>query len=129
VIYLDASALVKLVMPEPESAALFAHLANDPDLVSSELSRVELLRSLARAEAPPRAHQRAHRVLERIALVRLHDSILQRAATLAPTALRTLDALHLATALEMTPGPEMLTYDRRLAGASRAAGLRVAAPD
>ncbi|HUP24505.1 MAG TPA: PIN domain-containing protein [Thermoanaerobaculia bacterium] len=115
-------------MPEPESAALFAHLASVPDLVSSELSRVEVLRTLTRAEAPARVHQRAHRVLERIALVRLHDSILQRAATLGPTALGTRDALHLATALEMTPGPEMLTYDLRLAGASRAAGLRVAAP-
>jgi predicted nucleic acid-binding protein len=128
VIYLDASALVKLVMPEPESAALFAGLSHRPEIVSSELSRVEVLRALARVGAPLRTRQRAQRVLERVALVKLHGAVLERAATLAPSTLRTLDALHLSTALELTPAPEMWTYDERLAAASRAAGLRVVAP-
>ena len=127
-IYLDASALVKLVAAEPESAALLAYLADRPERVSSTLSRVEMLRALARAGAPARARQRALRVLARVALVRLDESILERASTLRPTALRTLDALHLATALEVAPTVEMVTYDERLAEASRASGLRVAAP-
>jgi predicted nucleic acid-binding protein len=127
-IYLDASALVKLVAVEPESAALLAYLADRPERVSSAVSRVEVLRALARAGATARARQRAVLVLARVALVRLDDSILERAGTLDPAALRTLDALHLATALEVAPAPEMVTYDERLAEASRSAGLSVAAP-
>jgi len=69
------------------------------------------------------------RVLERIHLVRVEESIIARAESAPPRSLRSLDALHLATALELSPPPEIfLCYDRRLAAAARSHGLSVLAP-
>ncbi|MDA2931329.1 PIN domain-containing protein [Acidobacteria bacterium AH-259-O06] len=78
---------------------LFALLKQWPDRISSVLARVEVLRSLRRAAAPPTDYQRGEQVLARLALVRIDDGILATAAALDPPHLRALDAIHLATAL------------------------------
>lgn len=128
-LYLDSSAIVKLVKPEPESAALVERLRADPQAVSSAVARVEVLRALRRIRGSRRVIERAERVLERIALVRLDETILRRAASLDPPALRSLDALHLATALTLLEDLDgFVAYDSRLAAAARGAGLLVQAP-
>ena len=100
-----------------------------PERVSSALARVEVLRAARRAAIPPRSVRRAEQVLERIALVRLDDEVLEKAALLRPLELRSLDALHLATALSL--GRDLgafLTYDPRLERAARSLRLAVVAP-
>ncbi len=127
--YLDSSALVKLVVREPESAALAARLAEWEERVSSVLSRVEVHRALRRIAAPTSQRRRADAVLSRIALIRLDDPILGVAIRLRPVTLRTLDAVHLATALSVRPELAcVVTYDERLAAAATSAGLRVVSP-
>jgi len=129
VVYLDSSAIIKLVAPEAETPGLLAYLAERPRLVSSALARVETHRAIRRAGGSRSDRRRAEEVLARIALVRIDESILQQAADLPPAALRTLDALHLATALSVGPDlAELVTYDRRLADAAVAAGLDVVTP-
>ena len=97
-LYLDSSALVKLVVAEPETPALLQFLAEWPHRVSSALARVEVLRAVKRTRAGPAVRRRASRVLARVALIRIDDSVLAGAARVAPPELRTLDAIHLATA-------------------------------
>lgn len=127
--YLDASAIVKLVAPEPESAALLAYLRSEPDVVSSALAKVEVLRAVRRLQHSQRLAQRAEAVLDTIALVAIDDAILARAADQAPTTLRSLDAIHLATALHVREDLDsMIAYDERLAAAAREAGLNVEIP-
>ena len=128
-LYLDSSAIVKLILPEPETRALVHRLQDDPDVLSSALARVEVLRALKRIKGSPRAWRQAERVLARVALVRVDDAVLERAAEIDPPDLRSLDAIHLATALgigEKLHG--MVTYDSRLANAARQVGLAVLAP-
>lgn len=128
-IYLDSSALVKLVLPEEESAALVSTLTHFRQAASSALSRVEVHRAVRQISAQPRALQRAREVLAGIYLIPIDDLILSMAADLKPAALRSLDALHLATALRL--GSEltaMIVYDSRLAEAARQTGLEVLAP-
>lgn len=129
-VYLDSSAIVKLVVTEPESEALRRYLAVRENRVSSALVRVEVLRALRRSygAAPPTPH-RAEHVLEGIALVTVDEPVLLRAARLQPDRLRSLDAIHLATALSLEGLEAIVTYDRRLLDASAAAGLAVAAPE
>ncbi len=128
-VYLDASALVKLVAEERESPGLEEFLGPRPLRVSSVLARVELLRSVGRSTLGIAGKRRAEDVLSRIALVRLSDDILGVAGELEPPPLRALDALHLATALSIGPDlAEFVTYDRRLADAASGAGLDVVAP-
>ena len=98
-LYLDSCAIIKLVVRKPETDALFGLLKQWPDRISSVLARVEVLRSLRRATAPPTDYQRGEQVLARLALVRIDDAILATAAALDPSHLRALDAIHLATAL------------------------------
>lgn len=124
--YLDSSAIVKLVQPEPETRALASRLHHDPEVISSALARVEVLRALRRIEATPAVWSQAERVLARIALVRVDDAVLDSAAAIGPADLRSLDAVHLATALgigEMLDG--LVTYDSRLGRAADRAGLEV----
>lgn len=126
-VYLDASALVKLVIAEPESPALIAYLASRPDRATSVISRIETTRAVAR-RGPPTVSQLA-RVLERLVLIDLDAAVVARAAELEPPSVRTLDAIHLASALEL--GDDLagfVTYDSRLADAARAIGLEVVAP-
>ena len=125
--YLDSSALVKLVVPEPESAALAGFLGSRPLRVSCALARVEVIRAVRGHGASAAA--RARQVLQRVHLIRLDDTLLDVAAELQPSLLRSLDAIHLAAALALgTDLREVITYDERMAKAARQLGLRIVAP-
>jgi hypothetical protein len=125
--YIDASAIVKLVVREPESAELREYLRRRRPLISSALSRTEVLRALLRSGDA--AIRRGKQVLARLDLVRINDRILAAAGTLLPAEVRSLDAIHLATAAELGSDPgRIVTYDARMAEAGRALGLRIAAP-
>jgi predicted nucleic acid-binding protein len=129
-LYLDSSALVKLVQREPESEPLRTYLRTHrrDDRVSSELARVEVIRSVLRGGPPAIAH--ARRQLARLYLVAIDRDVLERAATLVPTTLvRTVDAIHLATA-ELI-GAELravVTYDQRMVLVAASLGLFVDSP-
>jgi len=126
-VYLDSSALVKLVVEEPESQALVAYLDDRPTRVSSALARVEV----ARAVRPQgsRAVARARQLLARIALLHLDDALLDTAAALEADHLRSLDAIHIASARTVSSGlAALVTYDRRMAEAASGVGLTVTAP-
>jgi predicted nucleic acid-binding protein len=126
-LYADASALTKLVVDERESAALRAFLsAREGVLVASALVRVEVTRAARVREAETGA-ARLSRLWEIVDVVPVDDAVLALAARLADARLRSLDAIHLATAV--TSGiDEMLVYDDRLSEAAEAAGIRVVAP-
>ena len=125
--YLDSSALVKLVVAEPESGALRRHLRRRRTLVSSALARTEVLRALLPAGSDAVAVGK--QVLGLCELVRINDATLNRAAALMPHELRTLDAIHVATALRLEDDlGALVTYDERLADAARGLGIRVVAP-
>jgi hypothetical protein len=129
VIYLDSSALVKLALTEPESAALTSYLGERTDqaLVSSALHRAEVLRAIWRAE--PGALPRAQRLIRRIALVSLTHVLLDNAATAPPGSLSTSAAVHLASALTIREDlTAFVCYDKRLCGAATSAGLPVVSP-
>jgi hypothetical protein len=129
-LYLDASALVKLIAQERESLALLAYLSRQAGRVSSALTRVEVMRTLGRSTLGAAGRRRAEEVLAGVAFIRLHDGILDAAGDLLPTGLRSLDALHLATALSIAPDlAGFVTYDRRLADAAASAGLNVVTPE
>ena len=128
-VYLDSSALVKLVVPEPESMALLERLRAWPRRVSSALALTEVPRALLRAGFGAAVHRRARAVLERLDLVDVDRRILTAAAALEPSGLRTLDAIHLATALVVREDLELVvTYDRRLRAAAERVHVTVAAP-
>jgi len=128
-VYLDSSALVKLVITEPESRALMELLRARPDRVSSAVALTELPRALRRAGFGARERRRARELLARVALVDTDRRILAAAAALDPPTLRTLDAIHLATALAVREDlASLVTYDRRLRAAAERAHLDVLAP-
>jgi uncharacterized protein len=128
-LYLDSAAIVKLVHSEPESESLRAWLAERAETgwVSSVLAEVESFRALARHS--PEAVSRLPPVLDLIEMVEIDQAIRIAAQTVAPAAVRSLDAIHLATALRL--GEQLtsfVTYDMRLADAAQGAGLRVDMP-
>ena len=128
-IYLDSSALVKLALTEPESAALSRWLAEraDQPLVSSVLHRAEVPRAVWCAE--PGALPRSYRVIKRIAKVALTADVLDNSATLPPRALGPAQAIHLASALALKRDlTAFVAYDERLLAAAADAGLPVASP-
>jgi len=133
VFYADASALVKLVREESESSALRAFLA-DADIVSSELALTEIPRAIRRAvmhepELPlDLLVERAGELLDAIALRPLDSPLLAAAGALVEPALRALDAIHVASAVDLDPVDAFLTYDERQAAAARLVGLRTVAP-
>lgn len=127
-VYLDSSAIVKLVVDEPESAVLRRELASRPEWTSSALAQVEVVRALRRAHVAPAALRYAAEMLDRIALVAVDDGVLEAAATAEPAALRSLDAIHLATAASLSGLEAVVAYDRRLVDAALAAGLSVLSP-
>ena len=128
VAYLDASAVVKLMVREAETTALRRRLKDWPHRVSSALLRVELLRTVRRAGLP-RLMEGARQHLARIDLIRLDDDILERAAEIEPPTVRSLDAIHLATALGFGKDiGAVVTYDTRMSEAAQALGLPVVAP-
>lgn len=125
--YIDASALVKLLVTERESAALEAALGPGDRFVSSDLVKVETSRALRRAGADLGSESQGW--MERIALVRITPRIRDRAATVGPPLLRALDAIHLATMDEARAGLDgLLSYDDRLIDAAHALGIRVLSP-
>jgi predicted nucleic acid-binding protein len=127
-VYLDSSAILKLVFEESETAVLEAFLEEWPIHVSSAVARVEVVRIAARVE--DRAVEReANRLLRAINLIRVDDGIIAAAAAIRPSGLRSMDALHLATAqLFGHHLAGMVVYDRRLAAAARDHGIVVWAP-
>lgn len=127
VTYVDSSAIVKLAVFEPESKALRRYLSRRGPLVASALARTEVARALL--PAGPEALRRGEDVLRRIELLRIHDRVLMEAGRMLPAELRSLDAIHLATAQQLGPMLKCLvTYDARMADAARATGMSVFAP-
>lgn len=125
-LYLDSSAIVKLVARERETPDLVEVLRTDPAVVSSALAWTEVIRAVRRARGPV---ARASAVLEGIAFVPIDEGILQAAADLEPVGLRTLDAIHIATALSLGDDiAKLVAYDRHVAEAAAAAGIPVLAP-
>ena len=124
-LYLDSSAVVKIVSREPETADMVRLVRADPSLVSSALAWTEVVRVVRM----PGNTARAEDVLSGIALVPIDDGIIRSAATLAPPSLRTLDAIHLATVLSLGADvSHLMRYDDRLAGEAGEAGIDVIAP-
>ena len=127
VAYIDSSALVKLAIPEPESDALRAELARWERHVSSALARVEVVRACARVDA--KARRIAEQVVGALDLIAVDDRVLEEAALLGPADLRSLDAIHLASALLLGDALGVaIVYDDRLMEAMRAAGVPAATP-
>lgn len=128
-VYLDASALVKLVVEEPESEALRKHLRRSERLVTSVVAEVEVPRAARRTAYGARAVTAARRLLDGCDRVPLTGDVVELARALDPPGLRALDAIHLASALSVRALCEdFVAYDETLAAAARAAGLRVATP-
>jgi len=124
---LDSSAIVKLAVREPESTALRRYLRRRRPLVSSALARTEVLRALM--PAGDQAVARGRSVLQRLDLVRVNDRILDAAGELHPPELRSLDAIHLATAQQLGHAlSALVTYDDRMVTAAKQLGHRIVQP-
>jgi predicted nucleic acid-binding protein len=132
-LYADSSALVKLIVEEPESAALRRQILNR-DLVSSELVLAEVPRAIRRLAATtgarrPRLARGLEAVLEAVSLVPVEGEILRRAGAFDAPFLRTLDAIHLAAALDLADAIDgFVSYDERQIEAARIAGIPVLSP-
>lgn len=127
VVYLDSSALVKLVVAEPESEALRRFLRGRNVRVTSSLAKVEVPRAVRFQGAA--AADRVKQILARLRLLTIDNSLLDAAAELDPRVLRSLDAIHLASAMAL--GEDLycvVTYDRRMTDAAGALGVVVRAP-
>jgi predicted nucleic acid-binding protein len=128
-LYVDSSALVKLVLAEAESAALLECLLAWPACVTSELAHVEVVRAARRAAADPAVERRADEVMASFEILKITSEILARAARLDPRTLRSLDAVHLASALSLGADlAAMVVYDAALATAAASCGVNVMAP-
>lgn len=124
--YLDASALVKLVIPEPQSAALATYVESRALLSSCSLARVEVVRAVRRHGPVPVRTARA--LLDAIDLIQLDDELLDLAGALEGP-LRSVDAIHLAAALELGDAlGAVVTYDRQMTRAAETLGITVVAP-
>jgi len=125
--YVDSSAIVKLVVAEPESKALRRYLSRRQPLVCSALARTEVARALM--PSGPEAVTRGEDVLRRIQLLRINDRVLSEAGRMEPAELRSLHAIHLASASQLGSSVKhIVTYDEQMAGAAKAAGWSVASP-
>ena len=126
VVYADASALVKLVVPEAESVPMLRWYVEAERVVTSRVGVVELRRAAARYRHDAGG---LRSLLASVEVFELDTRVADRAASTDPALLRALDAIHLATALELGDGlGAFITYDARLAEAARAAGLPVVMP-
>lgn len=126
--YLDASALVKLAASEAETSALERDALEREALFSSVVSTTELARAVRRA-AQRKLVPQIEAVLEAVFLVEMTQAICQHAGRLEPSSLRSLDAIHVATALSLAVSDlTFITYDDRQAAAARACGLDVLQP-
>ncbi len=125
--YLDASALVKLVLVEAESAVLDKHLGPRLNSISCALVQVEVVRAVRRQSSS--AIARAGRLLAPIEMIDVDEPLLRAAAAIEEPSLRSLDAIHVAAALSLgTDLAELITYDQRMAEAASSLGLTVTAP-
>lgn len=126
--YVDTSASVKLVVAGAETEALRSWLSAQPrDPVACDVARTELLRAIRRV-APDRV-VRARAVLDAVTLVEVTTAIFEAAGRLDPTIVRTLDAVHLAAALDLGDDLDgLITYDERMASAAAANGIAVTSP-
>ncbi len=130
-IYLDSCALLKLILPEDESQALelFLDRHSEDRQASSALARAEVRRSLLRQEAERLRFDLATQTLDSLLLVAVESSLLDAAGAIPGRSLRSLDAIHLATAELLRPNVEIfVTYDKRLAAVAQERGFRVVAP-
>jgi predicted nucleic acid-binding protein len=131
--YVDASALVKVLADEQGTKDLATYLEG-AELTSSEVVLTEVPRALRRkAAATPGFHleevlEQAGRLIDSMALRPLDDALLIGAGMLAEPALRSLDAIHVTTAVHLYPIDAFVTYDKRQAAVARLAGLRTVAP-
>jgi predicted nucleic acid-binding protein len=128
-IYLDSAAVVKLVHAEPESPALRTWLDERAETgwISSVLVEIESFRALARYA--PEAAIRLHPVLDQIDLIDMSPRVRILAQTVRPVTSRSLDAIHLGTALTIRRNlTSFITYDKRLLDAATAAGLSADSP-
>jgi len=124
--YVDASAIVKLLVEEAESTEFLRWFIEAERVATSRVGIIEARRAAARRE-----HDPGHRdhVLAAFEVVELDAAVGRRGAALPPPALRTLDAIHLASAQELVPELDaFVTYDDRLAVAAGALGLPVVRP-
>lgn len=126
-LYLDSSALVKLVITDAETASLRAFLRSRPARrVTCDLARVEVIRAIS--PAGETAIATAQRLLSRLHMVRLSRELLDAAAGLGPAVLRSLDAIHLAAARRVPDLDAVVAYDRRMLDAAEQLGLRTERP-
>ena len=126
-VYLDTSALGRVLLGEPDAPAVLAALADFDQHVASRLLGIELRRLALRHDVLDQADQ----LLAASALIPMDESLLAAAETLRPAAVGTLDAIHLATALLLSGDgvvDTVMTYDNRLADGARRHGLDVLAP-
>jgi predicted nucleic acid-binding protein len=125
--YFDASALHKLVVTEPETEALKQETQVWPRRATSRLAVVELIRSVRRAD--PALEPAARRLIGGVTLVADGNRVLLDATQLEPQTLRTLDAIHVATAYRVRPVlAAFVSYDTRQLEAAEALGLPTASP-
>lgn len=127
VAYLDSSAVVKLVIPEGESKELLDFVRQLDRAISSELTVIEVGRAASRANGEAGLN-RAVEACRRIDLQPIDSHIIDRARRLQPAGLRSLDAIHLASALEPRVAPILVAYDNRLLEAAQDHSLTVASP-
>ena len=128
--YLDSSALVKLLTPEAETTVLRDHLTQYSGHVTNRLAEVEVIRALLRrGEESAVLADALSEALPNLSILELDAQLSEHAGRILPATLRSLDAIHLASALALAPDlGAVVTYDNRLADAARAAGLNVVAP-
>ncbi len=127
VVYLDASAIVKLVVLEPESGALQEYVDSAGRFATSRIGEIEVRRAAKRRGAYDAA--RLEQVVRGLEFLELDLHVARGAAAIRPPTLRTLHAIHLATALQIAGDLDsFVTYDERLAEAARAVGLTVLVP-
>lgn len=126
-VYLDTSALGRVLLGEPDAPSILLELSEFDQHVASRLLRVELCRLALREGLLDHAHQ----LLSGVALLPLDEAILDAAETIPPASVATLDAIHLVTALRLAERgllDAVMTYDGRLAEGARRHGLSVIAP-
>lgn len=126
-VYLDTSALGRLLLGEPDAQAILRSLREYDRHITSRLLRIELRRLALREGLLEHADQ----LLSGVALLPVDEAVLDAAETVQPSSAGTLDAIHLVTAIRLADDKvidAMMTYDLRLADGARAYGLTVIAP-
>lgn len=126
VAYVDASALTKLALDEPDSSAMRRWYVEHERIACSRIGLIETRRAVRRGPHDP---EHLDAIIGSTVAIELDDAIARQAAAVGPRTLRTLDAIHLASALALGAEVEaFVTYDDRLAAAARSVGLTVVRP-